>query len=208
MSFLRSILIALVLCCWASAQWYEYNPPGSVDGQGILQEVVSRCDEQGKRNGYDRDPVTHCHEATQQLAGRIRNQFGGTGRVNAFYVGGGLCCVLPEPRVTLQMVARYVAPQYRNYQFQVYFINSAQHWNNQPLFLLDEFTAYCNGSQAARELRADPHGTYECTIYFCHYADCLVTAVQRHDPQYPKLPELTHFVEWQKQRAYSLVEAR
>lgn len=199
----RAILILLLLASVACAEWYRYNPAGAVDGQGILQDVTSRCDEQGRRTAYEPDRVTYCHEATHMLNSRIRKAAGGN-RVNAFYVGGGMAVVLKEPGVQLRTVAGYVSPELRNSTYKLYFIEQAQHWNNEPLYVLDEWSAYCNGSQAARELGCDPHGTHERAIWFCHFADCVVKAVREHDPDYTQLQDLTEFVEWQKARAKKL----
>lgn len=206
----RTESAAAIICLYwaivaasAHGQWFRYRPAGCEDGRGILREVISRCDEQGKRTAYDPSQVTWCHEGTHMLNSRIRNSMGGTGRVNAFYVGHGRCICLREPRVTLRQVAQYVT-KHRNSTYQLYFGQQLQWWNNEPLYVLDEWTAYVNGSQAAKELSADPHGTYERAQWFCHYADALVAAVEAHDPTYPQLKELKHFVAWQKKRVDQL----
>lgn len=198
---LASLFVAF--CAPAMSQenfWRHYNPPGCVDGQGILQEVLSRCDAQGRQNAYEPDLVTYCHEATHQLNGRIRNTL--PGNWNALYVGGdrGLCVIFPEPRVTLQQAAQFVSPQMRTSTFQLYFVDMAQYWNQQPLYILDEWVAYTNGSQAAKELRVDPHGTYERAMWFCHYTDAVIAAVEAYDPSYSHMPQLQEFVRWHKGR--------
>lgn len=194
-----AVFAALMFAGEARADWYNFTPPGSVDGKGILQDVLSRCGAAGRQRGYDPDLVTYCHEATHQLNSRIRNSMRGTGKDNAFYVGAGRCVVFPEPRVTLEIVGRYVT-NYRNSTFELYFVKMRQHWNDQPLYVLDEFSAYANGLQASQELRVDGHGTLDRCIWFSHYADALLEAIKRHDPQYPKVAELGRFIAWQKDR--------
>ncbi len=187
-----------------SAFWRHYNPQGSVNGQGILQEVLTRCDAQGRQNAYEPDLVTYCHEATHQLNGRIRNTL--PGNWNAFYVGGdnGLCAILPEPRVTLEQAAQFVPQNLRTDTFQLYFVQMSQYWNNQPLYILDEWVAYTNGAQAAKELRVDPHGTNERAVWFCTYADCVLRAVETYDPSYTHTEQLREFIRWHKGRVNGL----
>lgn len=202
---LSTIVAFLLLVSAGGAQWHTFSPPGSVDGRGILADVLSRCDAQGRRNAYEPDRVTYCHELTHQLNSRIRNSTRGN-RLNALYVGEGRAMILSEPNIRLQTVAQYVDPKYRNSTYQLYFVSMRQYWDNQPLYVLDEWTAYCNGAQAARELRCDEHGSNDRAMWFCHYADCLVAAVKEHDPKYAQLAELTAFVDWQKKRSAELAK--
>jgi hypothetical protein len=77
-------------------------------------------------------------------------------------------------------------------------------WESEPLYLLDEFSSYCNGTQAAIEQQVDAHGSDEFMLTMADYADGLVAAVRANDPQYPDLPKLVQFVEWEKARAKRL----
>ena len=78
-------------------------------------------------------------------------------------------------------------------------------WNNEPLYVLDEWTSYANGSQAGFEAGRREQHSEQCAVAGCHFADALVAAVRNHDPNYPQLDELVAFVEWQKTRVASLV---
>lgn len=198
---LRPLILMLLFGVTAGAETFQANWPG-VDGRGIFTDVHSRCTEQERRNAYEPDRVTYCHEMTQQLNSRVRNSF--SSQVNAHYLGGGLFAVFPEPRVTLTIVARFVSAEYRNSTFQTYLLDSRQWWDHQPLFLIDEWSAFYNGTLAAVQLRVNPHGSQDRMMWFCHYADCLIAAVRQHDPNYSHLTELTQFVEWNKQRCQDL----
>lgn len=214
--------LAVALLCWRSQMpvfgqegwqsasqgfWKTFNPPESVDGQGILQQVISRCTEQGRQIAYEPNITTYCHEATHQLNSRIRLSVGG--RVNAFFVGcdDGHCAVFREPNVTLATVAQYVPRKFRESTYQLYLLDQQQHWNNEPLYILDEWSAYLNGLQCAYELKIDPTSNISKVNLFCHYADSLVRAVEENDRDYPELSELREFVRWQKERSRNLVDA-
>lgn len=195
----NAVILAAVLFVPAGAAWFDFAPAGAQTGQGILADVVSHCDEQGKRTAYEPDKVTYCHEATHMVNSRVRNSV--SGNRNAFYVGGGKVAVFSEPRVTLRTISGYVAAEYRNEAYKLYLIDQAAHWDSQPLYVLDEWTAYCNGLQAANELRVDQHGERDRALWFCHYAACLIAAIKERDPNYAELAELSAFVDWQTQRA-------
>lgn len=206
---MREALFAIVLLiggcvCTVKGEWYEFAPEGANISQGILRDVISHCDEQGRRTAYEPDYVTYCHEATHMVNSRVRQVVAGA-RKNAFYVGGNRVCVLVEPNCRLSDVAPLVAQQFRNSTYQLYFVDQQKYWNDCPLYILDEWTAYCNGAQAANELGVDPHGEFERVQWFCHYADCVVAAVKQRDPNYAQLKELVAFVDWQKQRAQAML---
>lgn len=205
----------LVLVAWFShaAQgqeqrlWWHFNPPGSQHGQ-IIDEVISRLDANERQNAFTpgESAVNYCHEGTHQLNSKIRLRFG-AGR-NAFYVGGdnGLCAILIEPRVTLSAVAQYVPRQFRsNSAYGLYLGTQCQWWNDQPLYVLDEWVSYTNGCQCALERGISESKTFENMQLFCHFADALVAAVQQRDSSYPQMSQLVEFVDWQKKRVQGLI---
>lgn len=196
--FLFLTLFSICLATQTDAEWFVYTPPGSVNGQGILRDVLSRCDARGARTAYDASQTTYCHEATHMLNSRIRQVAGGTGNVNVSYVGGGKYCVLPEPRVTISQVFANVR-KYRE-KFHANVFSTAREWEGEPLYILDELSAYINGSQAARELRCDDHGSLDRCVWCAEFADRLVETVQQRDPNYSHLAELRDLVAYQKNR--------
>lgn len=197
---------------WVSAHvdgkqslWFTFNPQGAVDNQGLLPDVLSRCTPQRRqqmiRNHSD-DLATQCHEASHMVNERIGLEYPQFSDSQAFYVGGGHCAVLMQPRISVSQVAQLVSPQYRDgIYFQTYLVQLS---TNPSLFLLDEWTAACNGWEASKELRVSDTGDAMMARQFCHYADCYIEAVKRHDPNYAQMSELLTFVEWQKNRVAKL----
>ena len=97
---------------------------------------------------------TACHEGAHGLHSQIRNQRGGTGRVNAVYLGNGRAYVLPEPRGfrTSQAIGNLPRP-----------FLATSHWEGEPLYLLDELVAYfwsSTGTAYAQDWSAFP-GSYQ-----------------------------------------------
>lgn len=200
------ILWLLIAAGWAvsaNAGWVSFAPTGAEIGTGILRDVWSHADEQGRKNGYEPDLVTRSHEVTHQVNSRIRQSFGGA-HVNCFYVGYNKAFVLNEPRVRLSVVAQYVPQQLRNENYQLYFVEQARYWDDSPLYILDEWSAYINGSTAAVELRVDNHGSHDRVKWFSAYADALVQAIREHDPGYAQLNELLEFISYQRKRIDNL----
>jgi hypothetical protein len=205
-------LLVAIVAQQCAGQWYDYNPSGSVDNKGIYQEVWSRCTPANRRTAQADNVVTTCHEATHMLNSQIREKLGG-GKLNAFYVGKGKCFALPEPDCTLTQARQYVT-QFRNSTYQLYFVEQApdrsmfvRGWDSSPLYIFDEWSAYINGAQAAKELLGyDPHGTYDRARWFCHYADAVVECIKNHDPDYEHIKELESFVAYQKERTEQITE--
>jgi len=183
--------------------WYSYRPAGSIDDKGIYEEVLSRC---GRRayfeHKYARDKATCVHEACHGLNNRIWNRVG----AQAFYCGKGRYCILREPQLTLPQIGRYVQSQFRTGYYDLYFVQAARTGGNhdRPLYVLDEFSAYITDLQTVRELNVKDTGSTSGTRAFCHFADCLVRAVNKHDADYPDKELLCDLVTWQKQRVAEL----
>jgi hypothetical protein len=207
-------VIAVLALCAAAAfgqepQFQLYNPPGAVNDQGILQDVTSRLSPTRRQQSYEADPIGWAHEGTHYLNVQLDDWVGPDGQgkeEHAAYVGGGRFVVMRHPRVTLETVRTYVSPQ-----LQVAFDSALCGWrqyNTEPLYLIDEWTAYANGSQACRELGADSsrmRGSDERAQWLGHFADALVAAVRAYDPGYPQLAELVAFVTWHRSRVAQLV---
>jgi thiol-disulfide isomerase/thioredoxin len=187
--------------------WRQFNPPGSVNGQGMFHDVVSRLDAQGRQTMQDPDPITYAHEGTHWLHSMIRNQYpGGTGTYNAFYVGGGRSIVFREPNCTIQQAVQFIPPQLRNHTlFKTYFVDSLNDWNSRPLYIFDEWSAYINGVQVSQETGYRRGGSdIPFAHVFVHYSAAVIEAIKQYDPSYPELAALENFAAWQEDRLNSL----
>lgn len=202
-----AIIVSLICASVHAECWYDFQPAGAVNDKGILADVVSRSGKPAYfQQKYAHDLATQCHEATHLANTCVCNAAGSQG----FYVGGGKCCILPEPRLTLLGVAQFVPAQQRGPLYQFYLVQqptSQQILNSMPLYVLDEWSASINGWQAALENGVPDTGDAAMAKEFCRYADALVAAIRQRDPQYARLKELTYFVEWQKNRVMGLSKA-
>ncbi len=119
-----------------------------------LQDVRYTKERYGLGSTYeDYDSVTTVHETTHGINSAIRNKYGGTGNVNAFYLLNGEYVVLKEPGIKLSDVRDYVPENMKGNSFyNLYLVSQAKDWNNEPLYVLDELTAYTNGGIASLEM--------------------------------------------------------
>lgn len=206
------VLIALSMVAFGQddlglrVKWHTYNPRGSTTGR-ILDEVRTRLDNRENGIYQSSDLINYAHEGTHGLNSKMRNSFGGAGW-NSFYVGGGFCVVLREPKITITQVAQRVPQNQRTGQYQLYLVSQAGSWNDHPLYILDEWSAYCNGTQCANELKIPYGGTDRFMLEFVGFSEVLLQVVKERDPNYPDLENLTNFIAWQKERSRRLLENR
>lgn len=102
----------------------------------------------------DADMVTHAHETTHGINANIRNKFQvGMKIPGGFYCLENRAIVIEGPNgITLSDVADNVPVQLRGSIYNLYLVEQRRHWNTVPLYVLDEFVAYSNGSAAGLDL--------------------------------------------------------
>jgi hypothetical protein len=131
---------------------------------------------------------TDGHEATHEINSNVRNAQGGM--VNAFYLMDGNVAVLKEPGIRKSAVAAYVPASLRDYRFNTY-VAGARDWDDRPLYLVDEWSAYINGCivalDDAKSNRGRDNSDRACgCIDLGIYCVALAMAVEKQDPAYFK----------------------
>ncbi len=92
------------------------------------------------------------HETVHGINAAIRGKYGGTGNVNGFYLLEGKAVVLKEPNVKMSDVAGYIPSQLKGTSsYNLYIRDGQQYWQNEPLYIMDELTAYTNGGMVSVE---------------------------------------------------------
>jgi hypothetical protein len=198
--FARVSLLVLLGAARAAAQYSPY--------------VADLMAHGGRDNALyvDADATSSAHELTHYVNGLLRERAGGGW--GAFYCYGGLRWHLREPRVTLRDVVARIpqrGPLYGLVAGQcadpggVYNGMPITGWNSQPLYILDELTAYTNGAIAGRAA-GSPEWQHQarCAGELSYYAKVLAGVVQQGDPYYPDLGQLVAFIRWNDARLASL----
>jgi len=145
--FFVLIFIAIGTCLPAHAEWVEVPATKPQQGGGVVADVRSHLPDQSIMAGQD--TVGLGHYGSHGMSAYLRNKHGGTGRVNAVYLGDGLGLVLPEPKgFALSDVIQRAGTQLPAGE-------AVRWWQNEPLYVLDEQSAYLCGTTAGVEGGAD-----------------------------------------------------
>lgn len=149
--------------------------------------------------------VNAAHETTHGVNSRLRQMY--SGGVNAFFVGyGGRAFVCREPRLRLSDVLPRVPTDVRDDGAGLYLQQQQRDWNGQPLYVLDEWTAYVNGATVGFDIGKPEWLELQRAIEFCGYATALLCAIEDLDPGYADKAALAEFVSWQICRVSVLCE--
>ncbi len=145
------------------------------------------------------DRPTNAHESCHGINARIRNQAGG--RNNGFYAFGGKGIVVPEPSFRLSAIRDYIPASVRGNRYQLYLVQQAGDWDDQPLYLCDEWVAYCAGlavavedNKAGRLASAD---WLAGPVEFAIYALALAQTCNDKDPGAWSAGKIHSFLAWQ-----------
>lgn len=128
--------------------------------------------------------------------------------MNAFYLLDGNGVILKEPGIAKRMVQRFVPPSLRKSRYETY-VSGQTAWDDQPLYLVDEWNAYINGTLVAIDDKEN--GVYDGNersdeavgpVEMGVYCVALGMAVEKHDPEYwHGEPEFKSFLQYEWQRA-------
>lgn len=156
----RLILFTFAACCHGQAvyaqRYVDVPPVKSSPHAGLLGDVDSRVP-RGYPSYYDADPVTFAHESTHGVNARLRNEHRAA---CGLYLLGGRGFVCPSPPVSLADVAAAVPVAHRGRAYRLYCVDAQAWWNDSPLYVLDECTAYVAGSLAGLELGLEARTLY------------------------------------------------
>lgn len=145
------------------------------------------------------DKINWAHETSHGIHSNIRQKFSNLGKINGFYVLNNKAVVIKEPNTTIRNVATKVPNSLRGGTYNLYLVQQAGSWNDTPLYILDEWSAYTNGSACRLDLEMTSRS--ESVLYmleFNIYSSCVAWTSQSNDPQ------LKAFLMFQIERAMSI----
>jgi hypothetical protein len=170
----------------------------------VLQDIDSHMP-QGHRYSAS-NKITWAHETTHGINANIRNAQPNASGVNGFYALEDRAVVIEEPRTTISKVAPLVPQKLRGVSYNLYLVKQQSGWNDRPLYLFDEWTAYTNGSECGRELNGQ--GWYFELLQaheFNVYCMCLAKLVKETCPQYDDR-QLKAYMMFNVERTFRLAE--
>jgi hypothetical protein len=155
------------------AQWITESPKYIPKPDNILDDISSHMS--SSPSEYD-----NIHECTHALNADLRNRYPLNHQpVNCFYVLNNTFVRLIEPPITLTYVAQHVPTSLRKSIYGLYLQQAASSWNNQPLYIFDEFISYINGTKgylADQQYTSAKH-SLKCALEFISYSLVLVSCL-------------------------------
>jgi hypothetical protein len=170
----------------------------------IHRDLMSRCPEYGLKQIRSFDRATQAHECTHFVNGELSRKYGHD--YCAFYVGNGKAYQVNPPAVSIGQVVRFVPQRIKSSRLHIYF--ASDRIGRNCLSLLDEWVCYTNDAQCTQELRLADDGGLEAAQDFTTVSDCVVRAIQEHDPQYSHMSKLCEFIASHKARVARLSVVR
>ena len=130
---------------------------------------------------------------------RSRMKFSRNGRINAFYVLENRVVVIQEPNTRIRSVAAKIPSSLRGDVYSLYLVQQAGAWDDTPLYIFDEWSAYTNGSACRIDLGIQSRSeTVQYMLEFNVYSSCVAWDSNSADPQ------LKAFLMWQIERAMNI----
>ncbi len=174
--------------------WIKVGSTKQTNISGYLGDIESRLPKRHpyKSNNY----INWAHEGTHGVNSVLRNRY--PGRINASYMLGGIAMIQTEPQITLKQLSKEIPTSFIGTGYNLYIVypqidhwinyngkcTLAKNWNNQPLYIADEFSAYCNGTFVGHEHRysyRDTSYSFQLTIEMYGYLKILEKIVPTND---------------------------
>ncbi len=200
----------MLLCFWLACLSQAAEPetvsgvcppvrPAPASYPPILRDLYSRVEDPEYWRLKDKsDLVSWVHELNhgasfQSCTPEVKH---------GIYLLDGRAIVLTNPKVTITQVAASIPRRDRGPIFSHYMVTQRKGWDSQPLYLLDEWTAYIHGAIAHDQLGMgdERSETYAFALEMERYCRALVREVEARDPGYKELDKLRVFIEWNADR--------
>jgi len=154
---------------------------------------------------------TDAHETSHMISADVRME--NPGRSNGFYLLGGVAAVVQQPGITIRDISQYVPPTLRGSRYDLYLVQQQRYWNDEPLYILEEWHCYTLGAMAAvddvKSNRPLPRtDAVSGTLEFRVYGAALAMAVKERCPEYwDNNTQFRRFLNWEveeSQKAFGI----
>jgi hypothetical protein len=142
----------------------------------IYDDVIKHCE----KPEINSSRYTSVHESSHFISSALRK---GRMGYNGFYILDGNAAIVKEPPTTIGEVADYIPPNLRGFRYKLYFVEQRRYWDEQPLYIAEEWNCYTLGGMCAvddynhkrRDLeRTDAvAGMFEFMVYSTALAMCV-----------------------------------
>jgi hypothetical protein len=189
--------------------FHDAPPPVRTAPAGFppaLADVFSRLtDAERHRDPMDpADLVTWTHECTHGVSALAQNRHR-QGDRQTIYLLDGRCVTLRHPRVTIGEVATLVPADLRTGRaagmFRNYMVDQRTYWDDQPLYLLEEWISYTHGAIARRQAGITTRSDTEWRADVMEeYVVAMLALARKRDPGYGDFDILADLIAWNSAR--------
>jgi hypothetical protein len=171
-AFIFLSLLIQTTCHAQTAKWLKVPKVRNGTDSNIVSEITNRLPNTSIMNGED--TVGRGHYGGHGINAYLRQKYGrGTNVDNASYMPGGFAFIAPEPsQFTLTDVVRQTNAPMPAGNLAI------PHWNRQPLYILDELSAYTcgtlSGIQAGQSHTTRTRFSYKCAKDLLAHAKTMV----------------------------------
>jgi len=202
---------------YTEPEWVEEKPLRKVDDLGkVLSDIESHMP---KGHIYtDPDRITWGHETSHGIASRLRYKYSkrytymlddhsrgkatciSMDKINGFYVLENRAVILREPKTTITAARPFAPVMLRG---TVWHYMNAPSWDNYPLYIFDEWVAYCNGAAVRHDLKIkDRAETVTYALELNVYAMAILQAASESEKTSD--PKVRNFFMWNTERTMEL----
>lgn len=141
----------------------------------------------------DNDKVTWAHETTHGINARIRNE---NRSKNGYYCLFNRGFTIDSPKITLKDISNNTPASLKQGKtYSLYIVQQQRYWNDTPLYVIDELTAYTNGAIVGVENGMKDRAEYslECAKEMLEFSKI---ALNLSPENYSHKSELSKFINW------------
>ena len=206
---LAIVLIIVALCIGSQLKAQEfrtYPEQRCVKDQGfgmIINDLECHA-KAGHPMRNERDPGNWVHELIHQVNSDIRCKT--KANDNAFYLLNNHYVIFKEPKVTLKQVAAMVDKSRRTDTYRGYLVEQQRYWNREPLYILDEATAFATSLLYHAMDGSKDESRYTKTLEFVYFNKVLLAAIKHYDPDYAQLEELEAYIKYHEGRVNTILK--
>ncbi len=196
----------------SKVNWIEFKARKKLSDASwgkFLTDIENHLDESLGNQYRDEDKNTWAHETTHGIHSWLNNNLQKKRTHYHLYVGNDKVAKIKQPKYEIKDVAKLIPETLQKSRYNLYLIKQQDGWNDEPIYLWDEWVAYCNGAQCGIELVNK--GTYKPNkndsvlgvLEFNVYATYVAIAQKKHDSDYDN-KEMLEFLAWNLERGMKL----
>jgi hypothetical protein len=194
--------------------WPEQQPAlGQASWGTELTDIARHIPSQYGDTYWFDEPITAGHETTHGIQAHLRNYEAPSYDHNALYVLGHKVAFIAEPNMRKSDIKPHVVSALRGPRYDLY-LEQQTAWDDTPLYIFDEWTAYINGAEVGvGQVQAGLYtGQWTDAVMgpleFTAYAIATAKAIKQKDPAYyASNMQFRCFTAWNIKRAMNLYEA-